>query len=94
MEFNFSPEEEAFRQELRGFLKRELPEGWVGPTDEDGDEHWELTLRMHKKLADKGWLTMAWPEARCSGARGTRSPSRARTLRRSRPGPSKTATTS
>lgn len=62
MEFNFSPEEEAFRQELRGFLERELPEGWAGPTDEDGDDDWEFTLEMRKKLADKGWLTMAWPE--------------------------------
>ena len=62
MEFNFSPEEESFRQELRGFLKRELPDGWVGSTDEDGDDHWDLTLQMRRKLADKGWLTMAWPE--------------------------------
>ena len=50
MEFSFSPEEEAFRQELRGFLKRELPEGWVCPTDEDGDEHWELTLQIQRNI--------------------------------------------
>ena len=62
MEFNFSSDEEAFRQELRGFLKEELPQGWVGLSDEGEDEDWGLTLEMRKKLADKGWLTMAWPE--------------------------------
>ena len=61
MEFRFAPEEEAFRQELRSFLKTELPEGWAGPVDED-DEDWEFTLEMRKKLAQRGWLTMAWPE--------------------------------
>ena len=61
MEFRFAPEGEAFRQELRSFLKTELPEGWTGPLDED-DEDWEFTLEMRKKLAEKGWLAMAWPE--------------------------------
>ncbi len=63
MEHRFTPEEDAFREELRGFLNRELPEDWVGSTgvgDDDGD--WEFTLEMRKKLAEKGWLTMAWPE--------------------------------
>ncbi|MCH7744907.1 MAG: acyl-CoA dehydrogenase family protein [Chloroflexi bacterium] len=63
MEFRFAPEEDAFREELRGFLNRELPEDWVGSAgvgDDDGD--WEFTLKMRKMLAKKGWLTMAWPE--------------------------------
>ena len=61
MEFRFTSEEESFREELRGFLKQELPEGWTGLSDED-DEDWDFTLSMRKKLAAKGWLTMAWPE--------------------------------
>ena len=64
LEFRFTPEEEAFREELRGFLRRELPEGWTGAVDDDeeSDASWEFTLRMRKKLAEKGWLTMAWPK--------------------------------
>ena len=60
MDFKFSDEEESFRRELRDFLKQELPEG-TGTLDE-GDEDWDLTLKMRKKLAEKGWLSMAWPE--------------------------------
>lgn len=29
MEFRFTPEEEAFRQEIRGFLRAELPADWA-----------------------------------------------------------------
>ncbi|MCI0437622.1 MAG: acyl-CoA dehydrogenase family protein [Chloroflexi bacterium] len=61
MEFRFTQQEEAFRDELRGFLKRELPEDWSGLSEADSDEDWKFTLQMRRKLADKGWLTMAWP---------------------------------
>ena len=61
MEFRFTPEEEAFREDLRSFLKEELPDGWSGPVDED-DEEWELGLKVRRKLAQKGWLTLAWPK--------------------------------
>ena len=61
MDFRFTPEEEGFREELRSFLKRELPDDWAGSVDE-GDEDWDFTLEMRKKLAGKGWLAMAWPE--------------------------------
>ncbi|MEE9324936.1 MAG: acyl-CoA dehydrogenase family protein [Dehalococcoidia bacterium] len=63
MEFRFSPQEEAFRQEVVEFLKDELPPGFVGY--ETGDEYtgeaWELTKSFSKKLAAKGWLTLSWP---------------------------------
>lgn len=61
MQFRISPEDEAFREEVREFLKQELPPDWVGSGEGDDDEEWEFTLRMRKKLAEKGWLTMAWP---------------------------------
>ena len=61
MEFKFTPEEEDFRTELRAFLIQELPDGWTGGMDEE-EADWEFTLEMRKKLAAKGWLTMAWPE--------------------------------
>jgi alkylation response protein AidB-like acyl-CoA dehydrogenase len=60
MQYEFTEEEEQFRQELRAFLRQELPEGWNGAQDEEDD--WDFTLEMRRKLAEKGWLTMAWPE--------------------------------
>ena len=61
MEFKFTADEENFRAELREFLSKELPDGWTGGGDEEGGD-WDFELEMRKKLADKGWLTMAWPE--------------------------------
>ncbi len=64
MDFRFSPEDEAFRQELREFLRREVPPERTGVVssmfegDEDGFER-----QMRRKLAQRGWLTMGWPKA-------------------------------
>ena len=62
MDYKLTPEEEAFREELRSFLKQELPEDWAGGVGVGDGNDWDFTLKMRKKLADKGWLTMAWPE--------------------------------
>ena len=61
MDFEFTDAEVAFRDELNAFLDDELPEGWVGPVDESTDEGWELNVRMKRALAQRGYLTMAWP---------------------------------
>jgi len=66
MDFRFSQEEEAFRQEVRGFLEKELPPNWVGPTtswEQDAiDELWEFSQVMARKLGEKGWLSITWPK--------------------------------
>jgi alkylation response protein AidB-like acyl-CoA dehydrogenase len=63
VDFKFSPEDDTFRQELRGFVRAELPSGWDGLGRFAGGQHWEFTREMRRKLADRGWLTMHWPEA-------------------------------
>ncbi len=62
MWFEFSPEELDFRADLNSFLDRELPDNWIGPADESSDEGWLLYQSMRKALAERGWLTMSWPE--------------------------------
>ena len=61
MDFEFSNEELSFRNELSAWLK----DGLANRPQEggnDADAEWAFGLEMRKKLADKGWLTMAWPE--------------------------------
>lgn len=56
MEFRFTPEQEAFRHEVRSFIKTEWPKAREGES-------------FTKKLAAKGWLTMSWPKEH--GGQGT-----------------------
>ncbi len=60
MDFAFSAEEEAFRADLRAFLDEELPEWWRGMFVDD-ERAIPLTREICRKLAERGWLTMAWP---------------------------------
>ena len=61
MRFAFTAEEEAFREEVRDYLRQEWTEEL--PAYEGGsEESWGIEQEMRKKLADKGWLTLSWPE--------------------------------
>ncbi len=67
MKFRFAPEEESFRQEIRQFLGKELPADWAsvgiaGGLGEGGEERWDMLREFQKKLAQKGWLTLGWPQ--------------------------------
>ncbi len=61
MDFAFTPEEVEFRVELRAFLAQALPEWWRGMFVDD-ERVMPLTRQICVELADRGWLTMAWPE--------------------------------
>ncbi|MCK9519039.1 MAG: acyl-CoA dehydrogenase family protein, partial [Dehalococcoidia bacterium] len=67
MRYNFTPDVEAFRTEVREFLKQELPEGPAmrRPSDDDFENKeaaYNYTMGFQKKLAQRKWLAMAWPE--------------------------------
>ena len=64
MDFKFGDGEEALRREIRQFVKEELPPGWfsIRLEEESRDEDWERAMSMAKKLSQRGWLTIAWPE--------------------------------
>ena len=65
MQYKFTPEQEAFRAEIKQFLKSELP---AGTDDEQGeeiagtDEQWTFARQFQKKLAAKKWLVPHWPK--------------------------------
>ena len=50
MEFKFSPEDEAFRQDLRQFVQTELPSDWEGGGRWPEESDWDFTRQMLKKL--------------------------------------------
>ena len=69
MDFSFSDTEITFRDEVRQFLLEELPPNWdavPGPTfieiELEKDEIWDVHQRMARKLGQKGWLSLSWPE--------------------------------
>ena len=70
MDFSFTPQEEAFREEVKDFIKKEFPEElrWkfgitFSPSVQSHkDEEWEYVKSMRAKVAQKGWWTLSWPE--------------------------------
>ena len=63
MRYTFTEEDEKFRQELRNWIRNEIPvnfEKWHGVNE--AGEDFEYGLKIRRKLAKKGWLTMAWPK--------------------------------
>jgi alkylation response protein AidB-like acyl-CoA dehydrogenase len=60
MDFAFTEEEVAFRAELREFLDATVPEWWHGMFVDD-DRAMPFTRELCARLAERGWLTMAWP---------------------------------
>ena len=62
MDFRDTPEEAAFRQELRDWFEANLPAGWreqgptVGRTEEEASREWS------KKLYEAGYAGLTWPK--------------------------------
>jgi alkylation response protein AidB-like acyl-CoA dehydrogenase len=61
MDFSFSKPEEKFREELRDWITDELKNQPV-INGVNSEESWQFNLEIRRKLAEKGWLTMAWPK--------------------------------
>jgi len=61
MRFSFTAEQEAFRAEVRDFLREALPPDWQGADNAIDDEGYEFGRAFLKKLAPKRWIAPAWP---------------------------------
>ena len=62
MDFRLSPEDEAFRQEVRRFLEEHLPPGWGATLGDESSGYDAVDAQMRKALVKKGWMTLAWPK--------------------------------
>jgi alkylation response protein AidB-like acyl-CoA dehydrogenase len=61
MDLNFSPEDLAFRDEVRAFIQENYPARLKGRAiNEDAFEK-EDYLAWHRVLAKKGWVAPSWP---------------------------------
>jgi hypothetical protein len=58
MDLNYSPEELAFRDEVRAWLEANLPQELKDQAHLSKEE----LLRWHRILAKKGWVAPAWPK--------------------------------
>jgi len=65
MDFKFTDEEEAFREEVRQWLKKEIPQRWIELDPgvwEETEESWALSRQFQRKLGQKGWIAPAYPK--------------------------------
>jgi alkylation response protein AidB-like acyl-CoA dehydrogenase len=64
MDFTYSPEEEAYRKEVRTWLEANQPPPLTQAEKESADEEflWQRLKAWHKKLYDGGWAGISWPK--------------------------------
>jgi alkylation response protein AidB-like acyl-CoA dehydrogenase len=62
MDLNYSPEELAFRDEVRGWLSANLPEDLRDKVARYAELSREDLMRWHRILARRGWVAPAWPK--------------------------------
>ncbi len=64
MDFAFTPQEEAFREEVRRWIRENVPGDWGSPAwpiPEDEPAYYEEVARWSRKLYDGGWAGITWP---------------------------------
>jgi alkylation response protein AidB-like acyl-CoA dehydrogenase len=62
MNLDFSPEDVAFRDEVRAFIAENYPAGLREKQEEGEEMAKEDFLSWHRTLAKKGWVAPAWPQ--------------------------------
>ncbi|ARU17867.1 acyl-CoA dehydrogenase family protein [Croceicoccus marinus] len=62
MDLNFTPEDEAFREEVRSFLKEKLPARLSDKVRQGQRLTKEDMEEWHAILNEKGWLANHWPQ--------------------------------
>jgi len=69
MDFAYSPQEEAFREEIKDWLAenmKELPKWWLDRslkrTEIDSEEYHQFSVWWHRKLYDAGFVGISWPK--------------------------------
>ncbi len=62
MDLAFAPEDAAFRDQVRKFLRDELPDRLRYKVENGVEQQYEDMLEWHRTLAAKGWVAPNWPK--------------------------------
>ena len=64
MDFSLTPDQDAFRQTVRAWLKANLPREWkdLGRSDIPRIETYEILKQWQRKLYDAGFIGLTWPK--------------------------------
>jgi alkylation response protein AidB-like acyl-CoA dehydrogenase len=62
MELSFTPEQEAFRREVRAWIESALPPNLAAKAKQNAHYEPEETKTWHRILAKKGWAAPNWPK--------------------------------
>jgi len=62
MRIGFTPEDEAFRQEVRAFFATEYPQDIIEKAASGASPSKDDYQRSERALNDKGWLAVNWPK--------------------------------
>lgn len=61
MNFDWTDEDNQYRQDVREFLAEALPPGWSGYDKNNLPKYKEDAGKFSQALAQRGWLTQNWP---------------------------------
>jgi alkylation response protein AidB-like acyl-CoA dehydrogenase len=62
MDLSFTPEERAFREEARAWIREAMPPHLRAKADVDAHFSPEETMEWHRILYEKGWVAPHWPK--------------------------------
>jgi alkylation response protein AidB-like acyl-CoA dehydrogenase len=62
MDMSFTPEEDAFREEVRAWIQEAMPPEMKAKAEVDGNFDMKEIMQWHKILHAKGWIAPHWPQ--------------------------------
>lgn len=70
MDFTFTKDQNQFREELRGFLRAEVPVEKQEVFGHLTEDHYRFGREINRKLAERDWLAIGWPKEYGGGGKG------------------------
>jgi alkylation response protein AidB-like acyl-CoA dehydrogenase len=61
MDLSFTPEQQAFREEVRKWISQAMPAEMKRKAEAGASFHQDETMQWHRILYEKGWIAPHWP---------------------------------